>query len=140
MLTTIPTRRSYKYINERNSGQSVIWCVNECAEATGICVSTIFKIRSESNRGPVLTPKKRKTSILQKPSRKTSRKIKYSDFIRCYIQNLSIYNALETIYHLRILWQYIKLQGIIRSLRQPRYKFFMYYFFQHISIERYFYI
>ena len=42
----------YDYIARTNPGKSVNWFVKECVEATGVSVSTIYKIRSEASRGP----------------------------------------------------------------------------------------
>ena len=46
----------YDYIARKNPGKSVNWFVKECAEATGVSVSTIYKIRSEASCGPLVSP------------------------------------------------------------------------------------
>ena len=46
----------YDYIARKNPGKSVNWFVKECAEATRVSVPTIYKIRSEASRGPLVSP------------------------------------------------------------------------------------
>ena len=46
----------YDYIARMNPGKSVNWFVKECAEATGVSVPTIYKIRREASRGHLVSP------------------------------------------------------------------------------------
>ena len=46
----------YDYIARKNPGKIVNWFVKECAEATGVSVPTIYKIRREASRGPLVSP------------------------------------------------------------------------------------
>ena len=46
----------YHYIARKNPGKSVNRFVKECAKATGVSVPTIYKIRSEASRGPLVSP------------------------------------------------------------------------------------
>ena len=75
----------YHYIARKNPGKSINWFAKECAEATGVSVPTIYKIRSEASRGPLVSPKKRR--MCETP-RKNSRKVKYSDFVKIGIRRI----------------------------------------------------
>ena len=76
----------YDYIARKNPGKSVNWFVKECAEATGVSVPTIYQIRSEASRGPLVSPKKKKKKC--ETPRKNSRQVKYSDSVKTGIRRI----------------------------------------------------
>jgi hypothetical protein len=52
----------FNYLKRPNPDKSVNWTVSETAEATGISKTLFFKIRTESARGPLVTPNKKRQS------------------------------------------------------------------------------
>jgi hypothetical protein len=63
----------FNYLKRLNPDKSVNWIVSETAEATGISKTSVFKIRTESVRGPLVTPSKKRQS---NGVRRNSRKVK----------------------------------------------------------------
>jgi hypothetical protein len=63
--------------------KSVNWIVSETTEGTGVSKTSVFKISSESARGPLVTPNKKRQS---KGVRRNSGEVKYDDFIRSSIR------------------------------------------------------
>jgi hypothetical protein len=73
----------FNYLKRLKTDKSVNWIVSETAETTGISKTSVFKIRSESARGPLVTPNKKRQI---KGVRRNSGEVKYDDFIRSSIR------------------------------------------------------
>lgn len=73
----------FEYFKTRNPDKSVSWVVSETAEATGISEKSVYSIRRQSSRGPVLTPSKKRQ---RKRKQKNSRELKYDEFTRSCIR------------------------------------------------------
>jgi hypothetical protein len=56
-------------------------------KATDISTTSVFKIRNESARDPLVTPNKKRQS---KGLRRNSREVKYDDFIISYIRRITV--------------------------------------------------
>jgi hypothetical protein len=52
----------FNYVKRFNPDKSVNWIVSETTAATGISRTSVFKIRSESARDPLVTPNKKRQS------------------------------------------------------------------------------
>jgi hypothetical protein len=73
----------FNYLKCLNPDKCVNWIVSETTEATGILATSVFKICSESARGPLVTPNKKRQS---KGLCRNRREVKYDDIIRSSIR------------------------------------------------------